>query len=279
MESKWRYYNHAIIPNTAPHEVVDVSTLGLELKKNKKVLLARWTSEFDCGFETEWWWCIKDTRFKIEELDAKKRYCITRGKREFEVRLIEPAEFKEELYEVQVAAFLAYPKSYRPNVVKESFISELKTWHEYKVFGAFLRENGELCGYSLVKEHEGWAGINVQKTKPMYERLHVNAALVAKICEVYNEKFEEGFYIVDGERNISHETGFQGYLEKYFGFRKAYCRLNLIYRPFIKMVVKVLFPMKDILKRFDSNSLMHSVNAIMNLEEIYRTFVVAEEKR
>ena len=272
MEAKWRYYNHALLPNTAPHEDVDVDALYSELKRHKKALLARWTSEFDCGYETEWWWCIKDSEFEPEKLDAKKRYCITRGKREFDVYLINPTEHKEALYEVQVAAFSAYPEVYRPVIEKESFINSWDDWNEYKVFGAFLRGTGELCGYSLVKEYDRWANFSVQKTKPEYEKLQVNAALVAGICEVYNEKFKEGFYIVDGERNISHETGFQGYLEKYFGFRKAYCRLNMVYRPFVKVMVKILFPVRKILEKFEINQLMHAVNSIMHLEAIYRTF-------
>ena len=53
-----------------------------------------------------------------------------------------------------------------------------------------------------------------------------------EIKEEFSQKIGKNFYICDGERNILHETSFQNYLEKYFGFRKAYCKLNLKYRCF-----------------------------------------------
>lgn len=44
-----------------------------------KPYLARWTSSFDCGHETNWWYVIKDTPFDINELKKKRRYEIRKG--------------------------------------------------------------------------------------------------------------------------------------------------------------------------------------------------------
>lgn len=46
------------------------------------------------------------------------------------------------------------------------------------VFGAFFRDTDELCGYSLINEHNYWAGFSVQKTNPAFEKYQINAALV-----------------------------------------------------------------------------------------------------
>ena len=35
-----------------------------------------------------------------------------------------------------------------------------------------------------------------------------------------------GYYLCDGQRNIRHQTNFQEFLVKYFGFRYAYTREN-----------------------------------------------------
>lgn len=50
----WKYYNHAMIPITAPHEEVDIQCIKDKSiwKENKNALFARWTSDFDCGYET-----------------------------------------------------------------------------------------------------------------------------------------------------------------------------------------------------------------------------------
>ena len=57
---EWKYYNHAMIPTTAPHEEVNVEALKNKQfwKENKNALLVRWTTEWDCGYETNWWYVI-----------------------------------------------------------------------------------------------------------------------------------------------------------------------------------------------------------------------------
>ena len=89
MACGWKYYNHAYIPAGAPHEEPDMKLLKdgsiWKLTKNK-AMLARWTTNFDCGYETEWWYCIKDTPFEPEKLSSKRRYEITKAERNFEVK-------------------------------------------------------------------------------------------------------------------------------------------------------------------------------------------------
>ena len=55
----WRYYNHALIPTCAPHEAADVSLWAAH--GGGTTFFARWTSDFDCGYETGWWYEVKDT--------------------------------------------------------------------------------------------------------------------------------------------------------------------------------------------------------------------------
>jgi len=51
----WKYYNHAAIPTTAPHEKVNTQPIKDKTiwKMDGKPLFARWTENFDCGYETE----------------------------------------------------------------------------------------------------------------------------------------------------------------------------------------------------------------------------------
>lgn len=104
---KWKYYNHAMIPTVAPHEKIDVEPLNNKQiwRENKKALFARWTSEFDCGYETNWWYVIKDKAFNLSALKSNYRYKINKGIKNFDVRVINPEEYVGELYEVYIAAF------------------------------------------------------------------------------------------------------------------------------------------------------------------------------
>ena len=57
MREGWKYYNHALIPTTAPHENVKNLMFDREFWENTRggyPLFARWTSNFDCGYETSW---------------------------------------------------------------------------------------------------------------------------------------------------------------------------------------------------------------------------------
>lgn len=279
----WKYYNHAAIPTTAPHEIPD--THPVENGKVWKIdggrpLLARWTSDYDCGCETNWWYVVKDDSFELAALKSDYRYKINKGVKYFAVRSINPLEYVDELYDVFIAAFESWPAKYRPQFTyedAEKLAQKLSADPDVICYGAFYRETGELCGFIQAPTYETYAELQVQRVKPMYEKLQINAALVYGMLEDNAEKLEKGnFYILDGARSISHETHFQDYLEKYFGFRKAYCHLHIRYNPQIRWLVKMLYPLRRILLSFDGIGLAHSLNGVLKMEEICRTEKVSE---
>lgn len=234
-------------------------------------LFARWTTDYDCGYETNWWYVVKDAPFDIAELKAKRRYEINKGIKNFRVETIDPTEYKEELYSVQVDAFSAYPEKYRPKVDKTEFFRSIEQWGDYSIFGCFSNETEELTGYALLaKESDSYIDFKVMKTKPMYEKYAVNAALVEGVLRHYGDFLRNGGYICDGSRSINHETAFQDYLEKYFLFRKAYCRLHIVYNPKVKWLIKILYPMRKIFSKLDNIGVIHQVNSVLQMEEICR---------
>lgn len=233
-------------------------------------LLARWITDFDCGYETNWWYVIKDDPFDITTLKSKRRYEINKGNKNFEIREILPGEYSEELYNITVAAYETYPASYRPNVVHDKFIGETKRWSFYKTYGAFSREDGQLCGYAYLSRKGKYISFIVLKARPDREKQAINAAIVNKILEDHREFLASGGYISDGQRNVLHETAFQDYLEKYFGFRKAYCRLHILYNPKIAWSIKALYPFRKILLKFNEIGLVRKMNAVLKMEEIVR---------
>ena len=268
----WQYYNHAAIPTCAPHETPDLTPVksGAIWKLSGRPLLARWTTDFDCGTETSWWYVIKDTPFDISQLKAKRRYEINKGIKNFRVsRLRTPQDYASEIADVQAEAFSAYPAKYRPVVDKESFAQGISAWQrdDIYVYGAFSREDGRLCGYAYLREEAEAVHFYVLKTRPDSEKSGVNAALVCGILEDFREKLMHGSYISDGARSIYHETAFQDYLEKYFGFRKAYCYLRVKYNPMVAGLVVLLHPFKHLLKKLDSVGIVHKINSLLRMQE------------
>lgn len=269
----WRYYNHAAMPDVAPHEKVNMFPLqdgSIWKVGGGKALLARWISDFDCEYETKWWYIIKDTPFEIMDLKAKRRYEINKGLKNFQVREINPVEFKEDIYTIQVEAYKAYPIKYRPNVNKKILFSAIDEWKYYKFYGAFSKETNKLCGYAWLNKKDRYIYYAFHKVIPLFEKQGINAAIVASILENHRNELNSGDYICDGSRSISHETNFQAYLEKYFGFRKAYCKLHIKYRGVMKVVVGILYPLRKQLLKYDDISIIHQINGIMKMEEIVR---------
>lgn len=273
----WKYYNHAAIPTSAPHEKPNMEPIddGYIWKIGGGTpLLARWTTEFDCGHETNWWYVIKDTPFDVSSIKSNYRYKINKGNKNFNVQIINPKEYVDDLYTIFIEAFESWPRKYRPRFSRgdaEELAEKLSEDSSMICYGAFYRENGELCGFMQAPTHETYAELQVQRVKPKYEKFQINAALVYRLLEDNSEKLESGnFYILDGARSINHETNFQDYLEKYFGFRKAYCKLHLIYNSKFRQVVCLLYPIRNFLKKLDGIGVLHSINAVLRMEEICR---------
>lgn len=269
----WKYYNHAIIPTAAPHEAPALEEIrdGSVWKKfqNRKPLFIRYTTDFDTFENDDWYYCIKDTPFDLAQLNSKKRYEINRGKKNFEVKEIDPVEYFEALLEVRRAAYTQY--SEKVEVDPAVFSRYTAEWKEKNiVLAAFSRETDEMAGYVRLLDCGDWMKFEVQQAKPEFEKKSVNAALVAGILEYCAPRLGSGFYICDGERNVLHQTAFQDYLEKYFGFRKAPCRLHLIYHKKIKPIIKIAYPFRKILLKFDRSPMIHRLNGVLALEEVVR---------
>lgn len=135
MQNAWRYYNHALIPTTAPHEPVDKAKMNLRVSG---VLFARWTEEFDCNKKNLWWYVIKDTPFDIKDLKVKRRYKINKGLKNFDVKVINASEFAEELFEITFLAYAQYPAKYRPIIDREKFKKDISGWGKTYCFWRIL---------------------------------------------------------------------------------------------------------------------------------------------
>lgn len=276
----WRYYNHAAIPTIAPHETPNLAPISdgtIWSIEGNRPFLARYTTDWDCDYDTGWWYVIKDSPFDISALKTKRRYEITKGLRFFDVKEINPADYSDALAKVQERAFSAYPAKYRPTFNRVSFIKSLEEWQKQVldgsliVFGAFYKETNELAGYNCININKNYLNFAVQKTNPVFEKYNINAALVNGILDAFKDKLSRDLYICDGSRAINHETHFQDYLEKYFGFRKAYCCLHLVYRFPYNFLISSLFPFRRVIAMLGNRfGVVHQIYAILKMEEIAR---------
>lgn len=272
----WKYYNNAAIPVCAPHEDADLSAI-----ENKsiwrigegKALLARWTSDFDCVYQTMWWYIILDTPFDTSQLNSKKRYEINKGRKNFETHEFDPVANESIIYTIEKQALASWPSRYRPKVVHQPNSMIHRDGIVY--IGAYDRESGELCGYALLEEHNEFVEFKSLRVKPEYEKKGVNAALCDGVISHYNSRLSKSFYILDGARSILHETAFQDYLQKYFCFRRAYCRLHIVYRFPVNILIQILYPFRKIVPA--NLPVFSKVAGLLRMEEIQKSQQLGRE--
>lgn len=283
MNREWEYYNHALVPTTAPHRTPDTSWMRSpkEWKKRsggKYPLFARWITDFDCQEETKWWYCIKDDRFDLASLKYKRRRVVNQGLQWVEVKLILPCVYAEEMAEINLAARQGYGENLDLKSEKEVLMQEFSFFTDHSKLGnkeftgAFLKETGRMIGYGIYEIFDDWVDQSVIKTHPDYLKYNVNAALAYFAVERYMGDAFSVRYISNGSKNISHETNYHEYLIKYFGFRKAYCRLHIRYRFPAGLIVKALYPFRSRISRKSDKKLIRNIASILYMEEIHRTF-------
>lgn len=280
-KSEWLYHNRSISPQKPPHVGLsdfDAIESGEMWRTFPKALRLSYISDWDCDEETDFWYIIKDTPFDIMSLKAKRRYEITKANKNFTVRLILSDDSIDELYDVYIESLRGY-KNAIPMTESAFRILMNGVFHddstffggrEMLLYGAYDND-GRLCGYAHLIKYKDCMLFSQLKTRPSAESKGVNAAICNKILVDSESDLSTGrFYISDGARNLYHETHFQDYLQKYFQFRRAYCRLNVIYPKRMKWIISLLFPFKNMFVKFDGISMIHAINAVLKSEEIAR---------
>ena len=122
---------------------------------------------------------------------------------------------------------------------KETFQNEILTCENYDFWAVYDLE-GVLIAYSQNLIENNSINYSTIKFHPKYLKLYPSYALFFEMNQYYLN--ENNFlYVNDGARSISHDTNIQTFLIDKFIFRKAYCKLHIVYRRDIALAVKVLY--------------------------------------
>jgi len=266
----WRYYNHALIPNCAPHEEADVESLKnrtvWQAFKPKRPLFACWTSHFDCEYETDWWYCILDKPFDISAIKSDYRRKINHAIKNFDVCMIDVKLYAEQMFNVHKSAWKTYNKTGKFDTEQERFCDEVKKWKDI-VFGAFDKESELLVAYYRVKLNFTHIDLVTIKSNPAFEKKRVNLAIMFFVHDYFSKDIEQGKYLCGGSRNIYHKTNVHEFREKYFGFRKAYTHLHIQYAPFMAPLIKLLYPFRKIISKLPF-TVANQISGVLLMEEI-----------
>ncbi len=273
----FKIYNNCLISNLAPHEVPNVRNIEAELKKTG-CYLARWTDHYNQIEENgskEWWYLIRSGDWNLSKLKSHDRNEINKGIRNFKCQFINPQKYLRDLYLVYTSATKEYSSLSNSCIDYDEFVKGMNK--RDLVIAAFDIEDGRLSAYSKVyyyddTNHKKGLNLSVMKILPEKKRKSPSAAIMNYICDYFLNK-EKIDYICDGERSIRHITNFQSYLEKYFGFKKVFCRLNIVYSKKIKIIIKMLYPFRKIISALGKkNRKIYNISVLLTQEEIVKSF-------
>ena len=276
---KWYNYGGALLlKDRDPHSDNSDITYDVAKKALKEHggYFCRWTSNFDCGYQTEWWYCIKDTAVSLSDLSSKQRYRINKGLKNFEIRKLDSKGLEKSIhsmYEIALDCFKEYPSKYRPRIEEDEFTkTHLAGINKSDYWIVIDRESEKIEGYSICTINNYMVHLTVVKIRPDVFKKEPNAAIIYELCDYYLNK--KGLrYICDGERNIRHETNYQDFLVKTINFRYAYCQLNIVYNPIVKLVITLLFPLRKMLRVTGNNvPLFYNLYCLLKQDEYARSF-------
>ncbi len=231
-------------------------------------LLARWHSDWDCGYETNWWYIVCYTPFEFERLSRKSRKNIRKALENCKVKKVNPCDCVEDLWRVFQEATERY-SNFAQTTTRDSFASMIAKAPDYWDFwGGYDKENNRMIGYKICSVYEEWVDFTASKYSTEFLKLRVSDALNYTALDYYlNESGKK--YVSNGTRSVVHETNVQDYYQEHFNFRKAFCKLHIKYRFPVSFIIRILYLFRGTLKKHNTGKL-HKIVSLLAMEEIAR---------
>lgn len=258
----WQRYKEALVPaTTAPYFVNLTEADARTLLRESAAWFLRYCND-PSKDETEWWYVICDG-YDPERLSSKTRNQIKRGARECKVKRIDADWLAEQGYRCYSAAFARYNNA--TPVAEPEYRRRILTTRSgpVELWGVFTGD--ALVGYCQCIIEGEYVSTSIVKLDPAYLSRYSSYALITGLIKHY--VVEREMVITNGNRSIAHETGFQDLLLK-LGFRKEFCRLNVVYHPWLNPLVKVAFPVLRVMDRLPVFRRQNKLQALLLQEEL-----------
>ncbi len=232
----------------------------------EKGLMIRNTYDFDTKEETSFWFIIKDKIEDIAELPFSTRRNIRRALKFYNYRKTDKNCMIDNCYDI----YLARQKSYRMKnkiMNRNEFLSMIEEYETENVIDYWVvekKDTNEIVGFSINRVKESSCDYDFMSCKPdaLQNRTYPYYGLIYEMNRHYLQE-KKLKYVSDGSRSITEHSNIQPFLMYNFKFRKAYCKLKVHYKWWFGVVVKMLFPFRNIIP-------FRNIKAILRMEEYSR---------
>ena len=265
----WRHHFKTLLPLTPPfiEPKIDCRKAKKLIKKNKAYFI-RWESNFDNGKPSNWWHIIKDSSEDLMALSRNTRNQIRRGSKHFNVHLCDQDFIAQNTYSIYRDTFNSY-STFEKILSEEEFKDQIINLPSFTEFWVIKNiESHEIVGFSENIVLDDSCFYNTIWILPGARKKYAGYLLFHIMNKYYlNEKGLK--YVSDGTRSISHHTNIHEFLQSKFGFRKAYCELNVVYSWNIWLLVILMYPFKNLINKL---SFLNKASVLLKQEKIRRSF-------
>lgn len=264
--TNYKIYKHAWIDKRAPHfgEKLDSTSIS-ELLSNGGIMV-RNTYDFDCDKETSFWYVIKDKFGGMEELSSKKRNQVKKSLKTYNVRKVSAEEilsvglpiYQEACESYKVKTSIITSNEFRSRIASSEKMGRSDYWCVYN------KETNEAVALAINTVFEDCCEYNTMKCKPkvMRNSTYPYYGLIYEMNRYYLEELKLK-YVNDGARSITEHSNIQPFLIDTFHFRKAYCKLQVEYKWWMRVLITFLYP-------FRSKILYLPIRSLLRMESFAR---------
>lgn len=261
----WRLYKSTwIFLEESKEELLSSEEANALLKK--RGLMVRNTYDFDTKEETSFWFIVKDHLENISELPFSARRNIRRALRFYNIRKINVNEFSEKALPIINSAQKSYKVKSKVTSKKEfdKEIEQYKKDDNKEFWIVERRSDNEAVAIAIntIKEDSCEYDTMRCKAEALKDRTYPYYGLIYIMNNHYlgERKLR---YVNDGSRTVTEHSSFQDFLIHNFKFRKAYCKLKIHYKCWLSVVIKLLFPFRNIIP-------IRNIKGILKMEEYSR---------
>jgi hypothetical protein len=262
----WRPYQKALVPASLRPEPIELNAdQARELLQDSGALLLRYftrTSERPTDF-----WYTACSEYNFKNLVHKVRTQIRRAYKDCRVEPVDPVWLADNGYKCYTAAFAKYRNAQPESRAEFDAMCRGSEDGPFDFWGVFVGE--KLVGFAKYAVGEDYAAGLVIKLDPRFLSLSPSAALQDTILTKYVAG--QGKTVFGGFRSLVHDTNMHDFLLK-FGYRRIYCDLKLVYRPSLRIFVKLSYPLRALADHIPESRAGSKVRSLLKQEEIHRSF-------
>ncbi len=230
----------------------------------------RWESNFDKKEQSCWWHIIKEAKSGTDlySYSSKTRNQVRRGLKNFYC-LIVPKEFIiNNCYPIYLSSYSRY-RTFEPIMTTAEFkkpISNLPSCTEFWI--VHDKANDSLVGFSENYLEQNTCFYNSMWFDPNALKNYCSYSLIHEMNKHYLDQLNFD-YVSDGARSLSHSTNIHDFLVSKFNFRKSYAQLNVEYVYWLRLLIILIYPFRNLLKLLPSR-LTFKLSILLQMEHLRR---------